>query len=99
MAKIKITESELKELIRESVKDALNEDFDARMGRQAKRRQDRAQNAWNNYQTVYNDPNATNAQKEKARKNYYRKNLRNGVGNLQRAQEAEKQLGGIKQRS
>lgn len=91
--KIKITESELKQIIRESVENVINEDFDARMGRQARRRQDRAQNAWNNYQTVYNDPNATDAQKERARRNYYRKNLRNGVGNLQRAQEAEKQLG------
>jgi len=96
MAKIQITESELKQLIRESVEAVLNEDFDARMARQANRRQNRAQNAWNNYQTVYNDPNATDAQKERARRSYYRKNLRNGFGNLARAQEAEKEVSNLK---
>ena len=89
MAKIKITESELKQVIRESVSEVLTEAFDDRMARQAQRRNNRAQSAWNNYQSIYNDANATDTQKEKARKKYYRTSLRNGVGNLQRAQDAE----------
>lgn len=97
MAKIKITESELKQVIRESVADVLTEAFDDRMARQAQRRDNRAQNAWSNYQTLYNDPNATDAQKERARKKYYRTSLRNGVGNLQRAQDAEGQVANLNQ--
>lgn len=92
MAKIKITESELKQVIREGVAEVLTEAFDDRMARQAQRRNNRAQSAWNNYQSIYNDANATDAQKEKARKKYYRTSLRNGVGNLKRAQDAEGQV-------
>lgn len=92
MAKIQVTESELRDIVRESVVAVLNEGFDNRMARQANRRNQRAQNAWQNYQTVYNNANATEAEKEKARQQYYRANMRNGVGNLKRAQEAEAQI-------